>query len=384
MSYRRAEEFDFDPNGASEMRKDIGRYTVDREDNVPWYEHWIGRVDRHNTWKPMHTAVRVGSILFIFALFSMSWASVAHDNALSLYKNFDLNTDFLTDEGLVLPARVAQQINTGHDQHFRVSAFLATITTIDVCIFGFAFLVSWISAMMYRYEDQGRRDSDVGGFFYTIQLGFQFLFSTPSETNTSMWLNLQDVLVTPFLWVGFMMLFGVRSIYYLVFVGFFAAARGALFFSADEANGYEPGSDMAKYDLEGEDGSFFWRFRRIIRVLRWSGFLWTWAATVCGWVIMWIYITKFPSDQRPAYYYGIFITCFVLELLHVVVIPAIYYGLIMSWSRHDAGKRGFAFDVDRYNVARLFTYYSRLGVFVLTLMFVATREAYVPRWGFIV
>lgn len=377
----------FDPNGMSQTSDAVASST-NLKDHAPmsFVERFVGRIDQHSYYKGWHATVRFGTSIFFLTLFALSIAFVVGDNGLSYYTEFNLNTGFLT-EGTVPPAIVQQQINTGYDQRFTVAGYLLALTTSQIAVAVFAFTVSLLSVWQYKYYSSNASEysDDASGFIGTFMTASQWLFSTPSMTNTSMWLNTEDIIVTPWIWVGFLMMFGVRDIWFLVSFGCLGVARGLLFFSADAANGYDATDSDVVNEVKMPEGGFGIRTLRLLRRLHLSGFIGTYAITVLGWLVMWVYAAKFPSEGRPSYYLGVFITVFVLELLHVVVIPSIYYGIIMRWSRWDYdGKTVVGLDVDRYNLLRLLTYTARFGVFFFCLRFGDTGHAFIPRWGYIV
>lgn len=364
----------------------LERESVSMKDrDATWAERFVGRIDRHSQYKGWHALVRTAAAGFFLSLFVLSICYVVHDTGVTYLTKFDLNTDFLT-EGIA-PAQVASQINLGHDQTFTVAGYLLTLTTSQIAVAVGAFFLSLLSVWSFKYfsnADHYDGRESVGGFAESFVTALQWLFSTPSATNTSMWLNTEDIVVTPWIWVGFMMMFGERNIWFLVTVGSLGVARGLLFFAGDADNGYPATDDVHALEVAEPRGGLFARTWRFARNLRLSGFLGAFGITVIGWVLLWVYACKFPADKRPAYYFGSFITVFVLELLFTVVVPCIHYGIIMRWSRHDTrGEVVMALDTDRYNIIRLFIYVARFAVFFFCIRYGDTGHAYLPRWGFV-
>lgn len=358
----------------------------DRE--ASWAERFVGRIDPHSQYKGWHAAARAAASGLFIAMWILSICFVVHGTGVTYLTKFDLHTTFLTEK-LVGPGNVQQQINLGHDQHFTVAGYLLTLMTCQIAVGVFAYLVSLISVWNRKYwyphsdyEKQVRETP--GGFFETFLIGSQWLFSQPSNTNTSMWINTEDIVVTPWLWVGFMMLFGVRDIWFLVTVGILGVARGCLFFAADADNAYSPEEIRSRQMEYSESKSPFSPTWRILRNLRASGFLGAFGITIGGWLVLSMYAYKFPYTPYPAPFLALFIVTFILEVLHTVVVPSIYYGIITRWGRMDARGDGWlAMDTDRYNIVRLFLYTARLAIFFFIVRWGHTGYDYQPQWGFV-
>lgn len=362
-------------------------YLDDR--NASWAERFVGKIDPHSHYKGWHALARTAAAGLFLAMWIMAICFNVGDNGLTYHTKFDLQTSFLTEKP-VLPGNVMQQINLGHDQTFTVAAFLLVLMTSQIAVGIFAYLMSLISVWSRKYWyphynlDIQERETP-GGFAETFMIASQWLFSTPSTTNTSMWINTEDIVVTPWIWVGFMMMFGVRDIWFLVTVGILGVARGLLFFTADADNAYSP-DEIRKRDREyGEkNGGPFSRSWRVLRDLRASGFLGAFGITIGGWLVLSMYAYKFPYTPYPAAFLALFIITFVIEVLHVVVIPCIHYGIITRWSRFDARRESvMGLDTDRYNIIRLFTYTTRLALFFFIVRFGHTGYEFLPQWGFV-
>jgi hypothetical protein len=369
---------DFDPNGLMEMQEEVARDTDLRQDgeDFTFVEKFVGRIDPHSHYKGWHAGVRMGSSCLFLTMFVLSICFVA-DTGVQYHTKFDLTTDFLTTG--VPPARVVSQINPGHDQTFTVAAFLLTLTTVQIASGVFAYLTSVLSVWMVKYS--GDSDESANGFLGTFMTASQYLFSTPSETDTSMWLCFEDMIVTPFIWVGFMMMFGERNIFFLCTIGFLALARGFMFFAADASNAYDHVDESL--DVENDTSGWFGRTLRLGRRLHLSGLFGAFTITILGWFVLWFYAMKFPADERPAYYLGSFITVFILEVLIIVFVPSLYYGLLIRWGRfYNTQEYVVAMDTDRYNIIRLILYVARITVFFFLLRWGDTGHEFLPRWGF--
>lgn len=341
----------------------------------------LGHIDPHSRYKGLWAIMRVVFLLCVLVTFGLAVAwradsgSDDDDDSQSYSTLFTWLTDFYTTNPLHTE-RVVQEIQlVGVQQSTYVASWLLVIP----CILIGTYLLAWAIAAVTALSTKGWL-----GFQDTLSEISGTLHSSPGDLDTSLWLTFEDMLVTPWIWGGMMLVFGERFIWFIYTVmGLGVAARGfALVVDQDNALSVEQRDaafavrDMKDYEYQGLKAEQVTVARRV----RPAGLLLSIAITIIGWVLIIVYGAKFPNEPRPTYYIALLVIEVVCEFLQFIIIPLIFYGVWIFSRLHDR-REVYGRTWDRYTMdgVCLFLFAVRIFVFEYLVRYGDTGHLFTPR-----
>lgn len=346
---------------APDVQDQIDAY-YPKEDSRGWsyYNYFVGGLDEeYQRFKGFWVAMHIAVVCFVIINFCFAVVWRVQDHSWAYHTLFDYNTAFLTDQGVVAPAQVAQQINLAHDQSAYVASFLLTLATIMFGIEIVAVLMAMLGAWM--------RD---GFGLYLFTLGFRTLFSSVGLIDTSIWVGIVGLCTDWVMWWILASIYGVRDIWTLYLLVVVALGRGMCVVAAEQENSITKAEEIDDPEREYRARSTRFVSRVASMVL-----------TILGQVYLMLYMIKFPADPRPTYYLALGILVFILELAQYLVWPAIRFILRYKWNADQVYVLA-PWDPYTYDMCLWLFQVLRYALVLYCVRFGDTGHVFVPRWGF--
>lgn len=342
-----------------------------------WAETILGKFSDHDVWKGWWAVLRIAFFVTTVVFFFLMLFSRVDAGSLYYKTRFEWKTDFYTSGTLFGTPIVVQQIDMGPEVQAwsYVSSWLLTIPCILIVTAFFA----WFIAFVYNIVMVGRENLTLS----ILAFGpLRRLFSTPGLMDTSVWLEFEDMCITPFIWGGMLHIFGLNFIWatYFVMAGA-VVVRGAAFVTDMDNQMSVDEIRQAESIKNGEFQGLPSFAVTILRRPRPAGLVVSVAGTILFWVGILVYFFKFPYDRMPGYYIGLLVVEMVFELLQHVVFPVIYYGLLLPSLRERRQATGRGWDRYTYDGMRLLCFGIRIYLFIILVRWGDTGHNYVPQIG---
>lgn len=298
---------------------------------------------------------------------------------------FNTHTDFLTSGGV--DNTVVIQFNPLYQNAFAVAIIPLTMSAAWVGVL-IAAIVTIVASDVYSQMRLTGTYTLRNGVFGTIRIWTSYIIDSTGHLDTSIWNAVEGLVTMPFIWAGMALMFGETVSLTIWLIGMLAAGVGASLVALEYANMLS--SVEAKYeeDVALEEEMAFAENRPVRTLVKRTGD-WTRRVvlmpslpatimTLGFWGWMWFYIVKFPTSERPGPYLAMAIVVFIFQILRVIILPNIHYGIgVFGWVTRT---RGMYWERYTYDMALRLCLAIEISVFGFVLLFTNDSHCWVPFW----